>query len=57
MNCWTETDERFLLELLATDTVTLMESNRIGDLARAQRAVILRANDAPPVLAQIRVVV
>ncbi len=36
MHCWTDTDQSLLLELLATDTVTPMESDSLGNLAHAQ---------------------
>src|ERR1700723_97329 len=37
MHCWTDEDQQLLLELLTTDTITPMESDRLGSLPIAQR--------------------
>jgi acetylornithine deacetylase/succinyl-diaminopimelate desuccinylase-like protein len=37
MHSWTEADEELLLQLLATDTVTPMEADRLGNMAHAQQ--------------------
>jgi acetylornithine deacetylase/succinyl-diaminopimelate desuccinylase-like protein len=37
MYCWTDEDQQLLLELLTTDTITPMESDRLGSLPIAQR--------------------
>ncbi len=37
MHCWTEADDELLLQLLATNTVTPMEADRLGNMAHAQQ--------------------